>query len=230
MSNKNNVLVVAAHPDDEVLGCWGTMARLVQEGREVNIAILGEGATSRYQERDQADQSKVEVLLDNSQQVADMIGARQVFNYGLPDNRFDTLPLLEVIKKIEKLVAQLEPAVIYTHHPADLNIDHSVVFRATLTATRPVIGFPVRDIYAFEIPSSTEWAFQSYERTFRPTVFVDISDTIDVKIKAMQEYESESRHFPHPRSPEALRAISRRWGSVVGVEYAEAFELIRSIR
>ena len=230
MSNKNNVLVVAAHPDDEVLGCWGTMARLVQEGREVNIAILGEGATSRYQERDQADQSKVEVLLDNSQQVADMIGARQVFNYGLPDNRFDTLPLLEVIKKIEKLVAQLEPAVIYTHHPADLNIDHSVVFRATLTATRPVIGFPVRDIYAFEIPSSTEWAFQSYERTFRPTVFVDISDTIDVKIEAMQEYESESRHFPHPRSPEALRAISRRWGSVVGVEYAEAFELIRSIR
>ena len=119
MSNNNNVLVVAAHPDDEVLGCWGAMARLVQEGQEVHIAILGEGATSRYQERDQADQSKVERLLGDSQQVADMIGAKQVLNYGLPDNRFDTLPLLDVVKIVEKLIVEIEPAVIYTHHPGD---------------------------------------------------------------------------------------------------------------
>ena len=230
MSNNNNVLVVAAHPDDEVLGCWGTMASLVQEGQEVYIAILGEGATSRYQERDQADQSKVERLLSDSQQVADMIGAKQVFKYGLPDNRFDTLPMLDVVKIVEKLVSQIEPSVIYTHHPSDLNIDHGVVFRATLTATRPLPGCPVRDLFSFEIPSSTEWSFNTYQPDFRPNVFVDITETIDIKVKAMQTYKSESRSFPHPRSPESLRTIASRWGSVVGVEYAEAFELIRSIR
>ena len=230
MSNNNNVLVVAAHPDDEVLGCWGTMARLVQEGREVYIAILGEGATSRYQERDQADRSKVEVLLDNSQQVADMIGASQVLNYGLPDNRFDTLSLLDVVKIVEKLIVEIEPAVIYTHHPGDLNIDHGVVFRATLTATRPVSGCPVRDLFAFEIPSSTEWSFNTYQPEFRPNVFVDITDSMEMKVKSMQTYKSESRHFPHPRSPEALLAIASHWGSVVGVKQAEPFELIRSLR
>ena len=230
MSNNNNVLVVAAHPDDEVLGCWGTMARLVQEGREVYIAILGEGATSRYQERDKADQSKVETLLDNSQQVADMIGAKQVLNYGLPDNRFDTLSLLDVVKIVEKLIVEIEPAVIYTHHPSDLNIDHGVVFRATLTATRPVSGCPVRDLFAFEIPSSTEWSFNTYQPEFRPNVFVDITDTMEMKVKSMQTYKSESRHFPHPRSPEALLAIASHWGSVVGVKHAEPFELIRSLR
>jgi LmbE family N-acetylglucosaminyl deacetylase len=230
MSNNNNVLVVAAHPDDEVLGCWGTMASLVQEGHKVYIAILGEGATSRYQARDQADQSKVERLVSDSQKVAAMIGAKQVFNYSLPDNRFDTLPMLDVVKIIEKLVSQIEPAVIYTHHPSDLNIDHGVVFRATLTATRPLPGCPVRDLYTFEIPSSTEWSFSMYKPEFRPNVFVDITDTVDIKVEAMQTYKSESRSFPHPRSPESLRGIASRWGSVVGVEYAEAFELIRSIR
>lgn len=230
MSNNNSVLVLAAHPDDEVLGCCGTMAHLVQEGREVHIAILGEGATSRYQQRDKADRSKVETLLDNSQQVADMIGAKQVLNYGLPDNRFDTLPLLDVVKIVEKLILEIEPAVIYTHHPGDLNIDHGIVFRAALTATRPVPGCPVRDLFVFEIPSSTEWSFSMYKPEFRPNVFVDITDTIDIKVEAMQTYKSESRSFPHPRSPESLRGIASRWGSVVGVEYAEAFELIRSIR
>jgi len=230
MSNNNNVLVVAAHPDDEVLGCWGTMASLVQEGHKVYIAILGEGATSRYQARDQADQSKVERLVSDSQKVAAMIGAKQVFNYGLPDNRFDTLPILDVVKIVEKLVSQIEPAVIYTHHPSDLNIDHGVVFRATLTATRPLPGCPVRDLYTFEIPSSTEWSFSMYKPEFRPNVFVDITDTVDIKVEAMQTYKSESRSFPHPRSPESLRGIASHWGSVVGVEYAEAFELIRSIR
>ena len=230
MSNNNNILVVAAHPDDEVLGCWGTIASLVQEGREVHIAILGEGATSRYQERDQADQSKVERLVSDSQKVSDLIGAKQVYNFGLPDNRFDTLPMLDVVKIVEKLVSEIEPSVIYTHHPGDLNIDHGVVFRATLTATRPLSGCPVRDLYAFEIPSSTEWSFGMYKPEFRPNVFVVITDTVNVKIKAMQTYESESRSFPHPRSPEALRAIASNWGSIVGIEYAEAFELIRSIR
>jgi LmbE family N-acetylglucosaminyl deacetylase len=162
--------------------------------------------------------------------VAEFLGARDLFLYSLPDNRFDQVPLLDVVKVVERLVSDLSPRIIYTHHSGDLNIDHTVTHRAVLTATRPVVGCPVKEIYAFEVPSSTEWAFQRLERPFTPNVFVDISATIEKKITGMEMYESEARVFPHPRSPEALRVIARRWGTVVGLEYAEAFELIRSVR
>jgi LmbE family N-acetylglucosaminyl deacetylase len=138
--------------------------------------------------------------------------------------------LLEVVKQVEELVARFRPEVIYTHHPGDLNVDHGVVHRAVLTATRPVAGQCVSEIYAFEVPSSTEWAFQRLEPSFRPNVFVDITDTLETKIEALACYDTETRKFPHPRSPEALRAIAARWGSVVGLPAVEAFELIRSVR
>jgi LmbE family N-acetylglucosaminyl deacetylase len=224
------VLVIAAHPDDEVLGCGGTIARLSQEGHDLYIAILGEGITSRYQQREQAEQALVEELHTRSREVAKMLGAADVFMYDLPDNRFDTVPLLDMVKIIETLVARLSPSVIYTHHGGDLNIDHVLVHRAVLTATRPIQGQVVQDIYAFEVPSSTEWAFQRFEPSFRPNVFVDISATLNIKVQALAYYESEVRTFPHPRSPEALYAIAQRWGSVVGCGCAEAFELIRSVK
>jgi LmbE family N-acetylglucosaminyl deacetylase len=224
------VLVVAAHPDDEVLGCGGTVAGLAQEGHDVYITILGEGITSRYQHQEQAAPPLVEALHAHSQQAAKTLGAREVIIHNLPDNRFDTVPLLDIIKIVEEAVAHLAPEIIYTHHGGDLNIDHQVVHRAVLTATRPVRGQPVREIYAFEVPSSTEWAFQRFEPTYRPNVFVNISDTLQTKVEAMLCYESEVRAFPHPRSPDALRAIARRWGSVIGCEAAEAFELVRAVR
>lgn len=224
------ILVIAAHPDDEVLGCGSTIARLAQEGHEVYIAIMGEGVTSRYQQREDADQSLVEELHACSRRVAEALGARDVVLHNLPDNRFDTVPLLEIVKSIEEMVTRFSPEVIYTHHGGDLNVDHKLVHRAVLTATRPMKGEVVREIYAFEIASSTEWAFQRFDPAFRPNVFVDVAGTLELKIKALSFYESEVRAFPHPRSPEALRSIARRWGSVVGCEAAEAFELIRSIR
>lgn len=225
-----NVLVIAAHPDDEVLGCGGTIGRLAQAEHHIYIAILGEGITSRYARRDQADQSLVQVLQSRSQKVAQLLGAEDLFLYNLPDNRFDTVPLLDIVKIVEDLVIRLAPDTIYTHHSGDLNIDHLVVHRAVLTATRPVQGQSVREIYSFEVPSSTEWAFQRFEPPFRPNVFTDISTTLERKIQALSFYESELRSFPHPRSPGSLRAIARRWGSVVGCEAAEAFELVRAIR
>src|SRR5207344_2354270 len=118
----------------------------------------------------------------------------------------DTVPLLEVVKLVEDLIEKFKPAVIYTHHPGDLNIDHGVVHRAVLTATRPLPGLSVREIYAFEVPSSTEWAFQRLEPVFRANVFVDVSATLEAKLAALACYEGEGRRFPHPRSPEALRA------------------------
>lgn len=227
---KNNVLIVAAHPDDEVLGCGGTIARLAKEGYDVYIALLGEGVTSRYVQREFVDQSLVESLGMTSRQVAELLGVRELFLYDFPDNRFDSVPLLDVVKIIEELVERLQPEVIYTHHGGDLNIDHAVIHRAVITATRPMTGSSVRKLYTFEVPSSTEWAFGQFPPVFQPNVFVDITPTLDIKLQAMALYESETRAFPHPRSPESLQAIARRWGSVVGLEAAEAFDLVREIR
>jgi LmbE family N-acetylglucosaminyl deacetylase len=224
------VLVVAAHPDDEILGCGGTAARLVEEGREVYFAILGEGITSRSENRAAADPLRSSLLHRHAQAAAAIIGVKDIFLHRLPDNGLDTVPLLQVVKMVEDLIEKLRPEVVYTHHLGDLNVDHGVIHRAVLTATRPMAGQPVREIYAFEVPSSTEWAFGSLPPAFRPNVFVDVAATIEAKIAAMACYETEMREFPHPRSPEALRAVARRWGSVVGCHAAEAFELVRSIR
>ncbi len=224
-----SILVVAAHPDDEVLGCGGTVAKL-GASTPLHIAILGEGISSRHARREDADPAEVEKLKNDGRAVARLLAARDVTFAGLPDNRFDSLALLDVVKVVESLVARYRPEVIYTHHPGDLNIDHLVTFRAVLTATRPAGDCPVRDIYAFEVASSTEWAFRQLQPPFQPNVFVDIAATIEKKVAAMAAYESEAREFPHPRSGKALRVQARHWGSVVGLQYAEPFQLIRSVR
>jgi LmbE family N-acetylglucosaminyl deacetylase len=230
MPAPSSVLVVAAHPDDEILGCGGIMTRLAREGHQVRIAILAEGMSSRYAHREDADPRQLQHLHTRAQQAADKVGAKEVVLCKLPDNRLDTVPLLEVVKLVEELLAKFRPEVIYTHHPGDLNVDHGVVHRAVLTATRPVAEQCVKEIYAFEVPSSTEWAFQRLEPSFRPNVFVDITETLETKIEALACYDTETRKFPHPRSAEALRAIATRWGSVAGLQAVEAFELIRSVR
>jgi LmbE family N-acetylglucosaminyl deacetylase len=224
------ILVVAAHPDDEVLGVGATAARRAAAGDTVHLAILGEGATSRAADPAAADRSAVGALQDDARAVAAMLGAKSVAFGGLPDNRFDTLALLDIVKRVEGWVRELDPEVVYTHHPGDLNVDHRLTFQAVLTATRPVPGCRVREVYAFEIASSTEWAFGRLAAPFVPTVFEDVASTIDLKIACLERYRGEHRAFPHPRSGEALRAIARRWGSVVGLPYAEAFELIRAVR
>lgn len=223
-------LVIAAHPDDEVLGCGGTMKKLSNQGEDVYIAILGEGITSRYQAREEVDQSLIARLHKRSEQAAEIVGAKDLFMYSLPDNRFDTVAMLDVVKIIEKLVNDLQPDTVYTQHGGDLNIDHVVTYRATLTATRPMQGTPVKALYGYEVASSTEWSFQQFSPVFHANTFVDISETLEAKIAAMQVYESESRISPHPRSPEILRTIATHWGSVVGVNAAEAFNLIRLVR
>lgn len=225
-----NVLVVAAHPDDEVLGCGGTIARLAAEGHAVSILILGEGITSRHARREEADETLLRLHQDRATQAGRLLGAREVKLLGLPDQRLDTLPLLEIVHALEAEIARVQPEVVFTQHGGDLNMDHVITFRATMTATRPMAGCPVKRLYAYEVGSSTEWAFQQFEPRFTPQVFFDIGAQLETKIAAMQVYESEARAFPHPRSPEALRANARRWGSAVGVAAAEAFCCVREIR
>lgn len=225
-----NVLVVAAHPDDELLGCGGTAARLAKEGHSVFFAILGEGITSRTAKREEADPAAVKDLRGRSRHVADLLGVKELSMHGLPDNRFDSLHLLDVIKIVEELIERWSPDAVYTHHGGDLNVDHQIVSRAVLTATRPVVGQCVKELYMFEIASSTEWAFQQLAPVFKPNVFVDIEDTLALKVEGMRLYESEARAFPHPRSGAVLTAIAQRWGSVIGRKAAEGFEAVRLIR
>jgi len=222
------ILVVAAHPDDEVLGCGGTIARASEE-HEIRVLVLGEGMTSRM-DREQADSRVLERLRADATEAARLLGARAIEFEALPDNRFDQVPLLDIVKIVERQIERLKPDVCYTHHSGDLNIDHGLTFRAVMTATRPGADHHVREVLSFEVPSSTEWAFHCVEPSFRPNVFVDVSGTIEKKIAAMSCYSTEIRPLPHPRSPEALRATAARWGSVIGVDCAEAFELIRCLR
>jgi LmbE family N-acetylglucosaminyl deacetylase len=225
MLDEAPVLIIAAHPDDEVLGCGATIAKLAASGNQVFLAILGEGITSRYAAREQADKKLLLELRKIAERVRECLGAQKLFLFDYPDNRFDTVPLIEIIKAIEGLIKELEPHTVFTHHPSDLNIDHVITHRAVLTATRPS-GCPVKEIYAFEIPSSTEWSFGQFG-SFQPDTFCNVENTIETKMRAMKLYETEWREFPHPRSPEALEAIAKRWGSVVGLKYVEAFETIR---
>ena len=223
------ILVIAAHPDDEVLGAGATIARHALRGIAVDIQILGEGITSRsLAEAPQQTQNLLQ-LREDAERAAILMGARPPRLEGLPDNQFDTVPLLDIIKLVESEIDRVKPEVIYTHHPADLNIDHRLTFQAVLTATRTLSDTGIKRLYSFEIPSSTEWSFGQFDPPFRPTTFVDISSTLEVKLQAMGCYQGELRSFPHPRSLEALRIIAQRWGTVAGFNAAEAFQLIRSI-
>lgn len=225
-----SVLVVAAHPDDEVLGCGATMAKLAARGEDVDVLILGEGATARAADRVDGDRGLVDQLQEDSRRAADVLGVRDVVGEGLPDNRFDSVDLLDVVKRVEAQIERRRPTVVYTQHGGDVNIDHQVTFKAVLAATRPVPGHPVREVLAFEVGSSTEWAFGAFAPAFHPTVFEDVTGWVDAKVAAMRCYGSELRAFPHPRSPEALSAAATRWGSAVGVAAAEAFAPVRVIR
>jgi LmbE family N-acetylglucosaminyl deacetylase len=224
------VLVVAAHPDDEVLGAGGTIARHAAAGDPVVMLLLGEGVTSRHPTRESAPAGEVDALRGRARAAGAALGVKDIRFEALPDNRFDRLDLLDVVKRVEAVVADVRPRVVYTHHPGDLNVDHQVAFRATLTATRPLPGGPVAELLAFEVLSSTEWAFGRTGPVFAPTLFVDVTATLDAKLQALGCYGDEIRPAPHARSLEAVRAAAVRWGATAGLAAAEAFEIVRVIR
>lgn len=225
-----NVLVIAAHPDDEVLGCGGTIARHASMGDDVFIVILGEGMMARADGKNEEGlREEQKKLRENSRTVASILGAKEVIHFNFPDNRLDQIALLDVVKAIEEGLERYQPAILYTHHPGDLNIDHSVASRAVITAARPSPGCFVREVRSFEVLSSTEWHFGPGGESFRPNCFVGIDGFLKKKIAAMSAYGTEMFSFPHPRSPETIKALARRRGSQSGLKAAEAFMLIRKI-
>lgn len=226
----DTVLIVAAHPDDEILGAGATLARHVGAGDVVHALILAEGATARDSRRQAgARASELDALRKASACAAAAIGAQPPRFGGLPDNRLDSCALLDIVKIVEAAVAQLKPAVLYTHHGGDLNVDHRIVHAAVVTACRPLPGACCRAIYTFETPSSTEWASSEQSVAFRPTRFVDAAGTLEAKLAALACYEAEMRSFPHPRSSEAVRALAAWRGASVGLAAAEAFQIVREV-
>lgn len=213
------VLVIAAHPDDEVLGCGGTIALHASQGHRVEAVIAAEGESLRYGPEG-VGQS------DHTERARQILGISKVHHLGFHDQRLDTVTLTDIISGIESVVAQVKPDIVYTQWGGDVNRDHQLLFQAQLVATRPTEHF-VRRILAFDTASSTEWA---YPRSFVPDTWVDISTTIDKKIEAMACYKSELRPYPHPRSLDALRARAQAWGNQVCLPSAEAFMTVREVR
>jgi len=224
MQTKNKILIVAAHPDDEVLGCGGTIAKHKKSGDTVSILILGDGITSRTGE------TNITQRENQAQKSAKILGIDKLLTEKLPDNKFDTVPLLEIAKIVEKAVNKTKPEIIYTHFSEDLNVDHRLTLQAVLTACRPQPGFCVKKILSFEILSSTEWQEKTQNKIFCPTEYNNITNFIDKKIKALDAYKNELKPFPHPRSKEGVKILAQYRGMEVGYKYAEAFQIIRNIK
>jgi len=217
------VVALAAHPDDELLGLGGTLARHADAGDEVVAVIASEGASSRYAAG--ADST----LMASARAAARVLGLRDVRFLGLPDQRLDEPPILEIIRPIEGALRELAPDIVYVHHWGDLNRDHRVVHEATLVACRPVGDAYPRAVYCFETPSSSEWAAPDPQSCFAPNRFVDVTATIERKLEAMRCYETELRPAPHPRSIDALRTRAAYWGQTVGLAFAEPFVTLREV-
>jgi len=222
------VLVVVAHPDDEVLGCGATMARLAQEGAHVFVLVLGEGITSRDGSRDpEGRRLEIETLREQCRRACDILGVKKVFFESFPDNRFDGVELLDLIKEIERIMKETAPEAVWTHFSRDLNVDHRRVNQAVVTACRPIPGASVREVLSFPVASSTEWQVPS---EFHPDLAFDVTHTLEKKLAAFQKYPGEIRPYPHPRSLEGIRIDARYWGKTMGCELAEVFQVVRILR
>ena len=231
LKNKR-IMVVVAHPDDEVLGLGATMHKIIKSnGCTIRAVILGEGITSRSEKRDVKQwEQELTIHRANIFKAQNSIGYESVGIYDLPDNRFDTIALLDLVKIIEKEKNDFNPEIIFTHHGGDVNIDHQRTFESVITACRPLPEQRVKTIVTFETFSGTEWRSSTDPRHFIPNFFVSISkENLEAKVRAMEAYEFEKRSYPHPRSPEALEIAARRWGIVIGTDYAEAFTIARII-
>lgn len=228
--SKKRILVIVAHPDDEVLGCGATIAQHTKHGDEVHTVILAEGITSRDKKCTRKQRtSELSELAHAAHRAKDILSVASLNLHDFPDNRMDSLELLDVIKVIEQHIDKIRPEIIYTHHAGDLNIDHRIVHQSVVTACRPQPDHPVKLLLFFEVSSSTEWQLPVSAPAFNPNWFVDITDTLTTKLKALEVYHTEIRHWPHPRSSRAIEHLARWRGSSVGVDAAEAFVLGRSI-
>ena len=227
-SNKS-VLVVAAHPDDEVLGCGGTIKKITKTGVHVNIIFISDGVSSRKMSIKKL-KNEISERRKASIKACKTLGANKPIFYDFPDNALDTVPLLKIVKLISNNIKKYKPSTIYTHCSNDLNIDHNIVNKAVVTACRPLRKNPVKTLLFFEIPSSTEWQIVNRKKQFIPNWFENIDNELKTKIKALKIYKKEMRKWPHPRSSRGVKVLAEWRGATSGNKAAEAFTLGRKIK
>jgi LmbE family N-acetylglucosaminyl deacetylase len=217
-----SVLVIAAHPDDEVIGAGGTIAAHAAAGDSVYIAILTEGASVQFP----GDVGKVALKKRQAEEVAELLGARELFAADFPDQRLDVTPQLEVNRFVENVARRVNPNIIYTHHFAELNADHRVAYEAAAVASRPFSLPSFERLLCYTVDTLTH----AGQRAPRFNYYSDIAETLELKLRAMRVYETELRDYPHPRSLEALRYAAQSAGAAVGLRAAEAFESVLEVR
>ena len=223
---KKIALVIAAHPDDEILGCGATLAKMARTGYSVHSVIVSEGITSRKSKDSKKQLLDLRKANKKSSKIINFT-SMQLLNF--PDNKLYSVDFLRIVQTFESIINKIKPSIVFTHHSGDLNIDHQIVNKAVITATRPIEKCPVKKIFTFETPSSSEWRFDE-ENTFVPNYFENIEKFIKYKINALKAYKSEMRKFPHPRSIENVKSIAKVRGSTVGFRFAEAFRIVRQIK
>ena len=229
MNKKDKVLIIAAHPDDEVLGVGGTISKYAANGAEIKLLIVTDGSTAQY-----SDSNDVSAIInqkkDETKRAARILGISDIIYGNLPDMKLDTIAHIEINRVIENVISSFCPNIVFTHSGVDVNLDHCCVYRSTLVACRPVAGQCVKELYSYYVPSSTDWNVQN-KNTFEPNVFVDITGSPSkLKYDAMACYSTEIRNYPHPRSIDALKILDKANGIHVGVECAESFVLHRWLK
>ncbi len=222
------ILVIAAHPDDEVLGAGGTIAKLAADGMECHLLIVTDGSSSQYRDSNNLDEiiaaKKLETL-----NCANILSFKSIHYGGLPDMKLDAVPHVEINQVIEKVIDEVKPDTVFTHFWGDVNMDHQNVYKSTLVAVRPVMGQVVKELYCYRVPSSTEWTPNKEDTMFMPNYFVDIHQYAEQKYKAFACYATELREYPHPRSVQYLRETDKAAGLRVGLLAAEEFVMLRKI-
>ena len=222
------VLVIAAHPDDEVLGMGGTIAKLVKDGATVDILIVTDGSSSQYRDSNRLAEI-IEAKKKETRNCADILGVRDIYYGVLPDMKLDTTPHIRINQVIEEVIDKVQPDAVFTHFWGDVNCDHQNVYKSTLVAVRPVMGQVVKELYCYRVPSSTEWTPNKADTMFMPNYFVDIEKYAEQKYKAFACYSTELREYPHPRSVQYLRETDKAAGLRVGLLAAEEFVMLRKL-
>lgn len=221
-------LVIAAHPDDEVLGMGGTIARLVKDGSMVDVLIVTDGSSSQYRDSDHLAEI-IEAKKKETRNCADVLGVRDIYYGGLPDMKLDCTPHIYINQAIERVIDKVQPDTVFTHFWGDVNMDHQNVYKSTLVTVRPVLGQVVKELYCYRVPSSTEWSPNKADTMFMPNYFVDIEQYAEQKYKAFACYSTELRDYPHPRSVQYLRETDKAAGLRVGMLAAEEFVMLRKL-
>lgn len=224
------ILIVVAHPDDELFGCGGSIPIYKDSNSDIRVLYISEGVTSRYLNQ---NDSKAQIEIKERELMANesskFLGYKILDFLRYPNLRMQNIDFLELVKKILFYIEDFKPDLVFTHHPGDLNPDHGITYNAVISASRPTEKFIVKEINIFEIPSSTEWSSNQYSQNFLPTLYINIENSIEKKLEALNFFKKEMRSHPNPRSQEYIKSLAIIRGGEVGIKYAEAFRSIRKV-